>query len=577
MNYPQYFRIDEPLSSSDELSIALLIKGNKSFLAIQRKSCWIYVLSCFVMLVHSLSVCADTSAENVIPAPAYGDTLVAGTIGEPSILIPMLASDSASHEVSGLIYNGLIKYDTDLTIIGDLAKSWDISPDGLTITFHLREGIFWEDGVPFTAEDVLFGFRKITDSATPTAYSEEFRQVKNAVAVDQHTFRVSYAQPYAPALSSWGNLTVLPKHLLEGSDITKCGLTRKPIGLGPFKFKEWVPGEKLTLVANMTYFEGRPFLDSYIYRFIPDPATLFLELQAGAIDFMALTPLQYSRQTNNDYFKQNFQKFRYPTFSYTYLGFNFLHPWFQDKRIRQAIAYAIDKQEIIDGVLLGLGASATGPYVPNTWPYNPAVNTYAYNPERAKKLLMEAGWIDSNSDGILEKDGTPFEFTILTNMGNSLRLNAATIIQWRLSKVGIKVDIRVLEWSTLINEFIDKKRFQSLLLGWSIGLDPDQFDIWHSSKTREKELNFVSYKNEEVDRLLEQGRRIFKTAERKVIYDRFQRIIADDVPYVFLYVPFALPIVHQRFKDIRSTPIGITYNINRWYVPKKLQKHEIIP
>jgi len=577
MQCPHDSRLDENLSCPELLPETMLIRNHSHFLSVRWKSCALYILACFVLVVHSLTGHADPPPTALASEPAYGDTLIAGTIGEPSTLVPMLASDSASHDVSGLIYSGLIKYDTDLTIIGDLAESWDIAPDGLTITFHLRKGILWEDGVPFTAEDVLFGFRKITDFSTPTAYSEEFKQVKAAEAVDPYTFRVSYAQPYAPALNSWGNLTVLPKHLLEGSDITKSGLTRKPVGLGPFKFKEWVPGEKLTLIANQTYFEGRPFLDSYVYRFIPDPATLFLELQAGGIDFMSLTPLQYARQTGNEYFMRNFKKFRYPTFSYTYLAFNFLHPWFQDKRVRQAVAYAIDKQEIIDGVLLGLGDPATGPYVPNTWPYNPAVNTYAYNPEYAKKLLAEAGWADTNRDGILEKDGAPFEFTILTNMGNALRMNAATIIQWRLSRVGIKVNIRILEWATLLNEFIDKKRFQALLLGWSIGLDPDQYDIWHSSKIREKELNFVSYSNDEVDRLLEQGRRTFSIAERKEIYGRFQKIIAEDAPYVFLYVPYALPIVHQRFEDIHPTPIGITYNINRWYVPKQLQKHSLIP
>ncbi len=529
------------------------------------------------ILIFIFNACTPAHARDNDSAASYGDRLVVGTIGEPSILIPMLASDSASHDVSGQCYNGLVKYDTDLTIIGDLARSWDVSPDGLSLTFHLRQGVHWEDGVEFTAADVAFGFKTITDSNTPTAYAEDFRQVVKFELLDTYTFRVTYAKPFAPALSSWGNLTVLPRHLLAGKDITKNDLTRRPVGLGPFRLREWVAGEKIVMEANKSYFEGRPYLDAYVYRFIPDPATLFLELQAGAIDTMALTPLQYSRQTNNDYFKKHYQKFKYPTFSYTYLAFNFLHPWFQDKRIRQAVAHAIDKQEIIDGVLLGLGEQATGPYVPNTWPYNPAVSAYAYDPERSRKLLEEAGWIDRNHDGILEKDGNLFEFTILTNMGNALRMNTATIIQWRLAQVGIKVNIRVLEWATLINEFIDKKRFQALLLGWSIGLDPDQYDIWHSSKTREKELNFVSYSNPEVDRLLEEGRRTFNLAERKKIYSRFQEIIGDDVPYVFLYVPYALPIVHCRFKNIYPTPIGISYNINRWYVPAQLQKHKLIP
>lgn len=523
-------------------------------------------LSCGIFFAH---------ASDNIP-PAYGDAVIVGSIGEPSVLIPMLASDGASHDVSGLIYNGLVKYDTDLTLTGDLAEDWEISDDGLTITFYLRKGVRWEDGTPFTAEDVYFGFKTIIDPKTPTAYAEDFRQVKTAKVLDPHTFQVTYAKPFAPALGSWGSLPVLPKHLLEGKDITKSELTRKPVGLGPFKFREWLPGEKLILDASPNYFKGRPRLHNYIFRFIPDKATMFLELQAGSLDLMELTPLQYTRQTDSLYFKNNFQKFKYPVFSYSYLGFNFRHPWFQDKRVRQAIAHAINKQEIIDGVLLGLGQQATGPFVPHTWPYNPDVKKYHYDPDRARELLADAGWGDTDGDGVLDREGKAFTFTILTNMGNPLRLKAATIIQWRLEMVGIKVDIRVLEWATFINDFVDKRRFQALILGWSIGLDPDQYDIWHSSKTGEKEMNFISFKNAEVDTLLEKGRRTFNQEERKNYYYRLQEILAEELPYIFLYVTYALPIVHSRFKNIKPTPIGIGYNIERWFVPKALQKHQLL-
>ncbi len=507
----------------------------------------------------------------------YGDSLVVGSIGEPSILIPMLAGDSASHEVAGLIFNGLVKYDTDLTIIGDLAKFWDISEDGLQITFHLRKDVKWTDGVEFTARDVMFGYRTIINDSTPTAYKEDFLQVKKAEVLDPYTFRVTYKKPFAPALSSWGNLPVLPRHLLEGKDITKGSFGRNPVGTGPFILKKWEPGQKITLVANRNYFEGRPYIDRYVYRIIPDPATMFMELRAGGVDMMGLTPIQYTKQTSTAFFKKNFQKFRYPVFAYTYLGFNLRHPFFKDRRVRRAIAYAIDKQEVIDVVLFGLGSIATGPYVPNTWPYNPDVKRYGYDPHRAKQLLREAGWVDRDGDGILDKDGIPFEFTILTNMGNAVRERTATIIQWRLKQIGIKVNIRILEWSAFINEFIDKRRFEAVILGWSIGLDPDQYDIWHSSKTEEKEFNFVSYSNKEVDMLLEKGRSTFNRAERKKAYFRIQEILSEDVPYVFLYVPDALPIVSSRFKGIKPSPIGITYNLPRWYVPKRLQRHRIMP
>jgi peptide/nickel transport system substrate-binding protein len=533
------------------------------------------ILICIIIFGcrHKSAETGKQAKQDIPGEPAYGDALITGSIGEPSILIPMLAGDSASHEIAGLIFNGLVKYDTDLSVIGDLAESWDISPDGLVITFHLRKGVKWFDGVEFTADDIMFGYKTIINEKTPTAYQEDYLQVNKAEVPDKYTFRVTYKKPFAPALTSWGALVILPKHLLEGKDITKTDFGRNPTGMGPYKLRTWTSGQSLILESNRDYFQGRPYIDRYIYKIIPDPATMFLELQAGELDLMGLTPIQYTKQTETAYFRENFQKFRYPVFAYTYLGFNLKYPLFEDKRVRQAIAYAIDKKEIVDVVLFGLGKPATGPYVPDTWPYNPDVKTYEYDLQKARDLLREAGWKDTDGDGILDKGGRPFAFTILTNMGNSLRMNTATIIQWKLVKIGIKVDIRVLEWSTFVNEFIDKRRFQAVILGWSIGLDPDQYDIWHSGKTKEKEFNFVSYKNPEVDSLLEKGRRTFNIEERKKAYFKIQEILAEELPYIFLYVPDATPVVHARFKGIKPSPIGISYNLYRWNVPKSLQRH----
>jgi peptide/nickel transport system substrate-binding protein len=541
------------------------------------------ILYAFILLCILLYGCKGeqfntvaAERDNVPDIPAYGDALIAGSIGKPSVLISMLAGDSSSHQVAGLIFNGLIKYDTDLSITGDLAESWDISPDGLVITFYLKKGVKWTDGVEFTADDVMFGYKTIIKESTPTPYKEAYLQVSKAEVLDKYTFRVTYDKPFAPALATWGNLVVLPRHLLEGKDITKADFGRAPVGMGPYKFREWRSDDGVILDANTDYFEGRPYIDRYIYKVIPDTATMFLELQAGGVDMMGLTPIQYKKQTDTGFFRNNFQKFRYPVPSYTYMGFNLKHPFFKDKRVRQAIAHAIDKMEIVDVVLFGLGRPATGPYVPGTWYYNPDVKKYGYNQEKAKKLLKEAGWEDADGDGMLEKEGRPFEFTILTNMGNNLRKNTATIIQWRLKKIGIKVNIRVLEWSAFINEFIDKRRFEAVILGWSLGFEPDQYDIWHSSKTKEKEFNFVSYDNPEVDALLEKGRRTFDREERKKAYFRFQEILAEELPYIFLYVPDALPIVNSRFHGIKPTPIGISYNMHKWYVPGGLQRHSII-
>ena len=529
-------------------------------------------------LFIALTVAACDSGEqgkapsgSAAAGPAYGDIMVEGSIGDASNLIPLLASDSTSHGIAGMIFNGLIKYDKDLNIVGDLAESWEISKDGLVITFRLRKDVRWHDGRPFTAEDVLYTYQVTVDPKTPTAYAGDFLKVKKAEVLDAHTFRATYDKPFAPALMSW-SVGILPKHLLAGKEITTSPLGRNPIGTGPYRFKEWVTGQKIVLVSNPDYFEGRPYIDGYIMRIIPDTATMFLELRANGIDRMGLTPLQYTRQTENNLFKKNYNKFRYLSFAYTYLGYNLKNPLFADKKVRQAIAHAVNRQEIIDGVLLGLGKPATGPYKPETWAYNPNVRQYPYDPKKAKALLAEAGWKDANDDGILEKDGRPFEFEIITNQGNEIRAKCAEIIQRRLAEVGIRLRIRVVEWAAFVNDFINKRKFDATILGWTIPMEPDLYDVWHSSKTGPQELNFISYKNEEVDLLIVKARETFDQALRKRYYDRIQEILAEEQPYLFLYVPDALPIIHARIRGVETAPLGIGWNFIKWYIPREEQK-----
>jgi peptide/nickel transport system substrate-binding protein len=367
-------------------------------------------------------------------------------------------------------------------------------------------------------------------------------------------------------------VAILPKHLLEGQDLTQSPLGSRPVGSGPYRFAEWRRGEQIVLTANPDYFEEGPYIQRVVYRIIPDLSTMFLELQSGGLDMMDLTPLQYARQTDTLAFKRRFEKYRYPASASTYLGFNLRRPLFQDQRVRQALAYAIDKQELIDGVLLGLGQVANGPYKPGTWPHNAELPAYPYDPQKARALLAEAGWSDSNGDGILDRDGQPFAFTILTNQGNDQRTKSGEIIQRRLRDVGIDVRLRVIEWASFLKEFVDPGNFDALIMGWTIPPDPDSYDVCHSSKIAKGMLNFIAYRNEEVDQLLEKGRRTLDQAERKKIYDRFQEILAEEQPYVFLYVPDALPVVATRFRGIEPAPAGIMHNFHQWWVPAGEQK-----
>lgn len=504
--------------------------------------------------------------------PAIGDALVSGTIGEATTFIWFLSGDSASSDAAGHVLNGLVRYNDRLELEGELAERFEVSPDGQTITFHLRRNVRWSDGHPFTADDVLFTYRTLIDPAVPTPYADDYLQVRRAEALDPYTFRVTYDKPYAPALQTW-TAGLLPAHVLRGHDITKHPYGRHPTaGTGPYKLREWVAGQRMVFDRNPDYWEGTVWIAHRIIRIIPDPQTQFLELKTGGLDTMGLTPTQFEFQTGTVEFRSHFEKYRYYANVYTYLGFNLKDPRFADVRVRQAFAHAINKDDVIRGVLFGHGKPISAPYRPGHWVYNPNVKTYDYDPDKALALLRAAGWT-RDANGRQVKDGKPFRFEILTNQGNISRIRTAEIIQRHLGRIGVEVSVRPIEWAAFIKDFIDARRFEACILGWSLAPDPDQWNIWHSSQTGPKQFNFVSYSNPEVDRLLEAGRRTFDPEQRRRIYFRFQEIMAEEQPYVFLYVPEALVALHKRFKGVVPTENGIGYKAEvRWFVPKPYQK-----
>ncbi|PYM18389.1 MAG: peptide-binding protein [Candidatus Rokuibacteriota bacterium] len=509
--------------------------------------------------------------------PAYGDTRIEASIGNVSSLIPNVTSDAASHEVGDFMYNGLVTLGRDLEVTGDLAKSWTFSKDCLTLDFKLEQGVRWHDGQPFTADDVVFTWETTMNAKTPSPYKSDFLDVDRVEARGPHEVRISYKRPYAKALLSWA-VPMLPRHLLERW--VRDGKLREapqnwtaPIGTGPYRFKEMKSGEKVVVVANPDYFKGRPPISRIVYRIIPSQATIFLELKAKGVDVAALTALQYKRQTEYPAFEKAYNKYRYAGAGYTYFGFNLKDKRFADRRVRRAFAHAINKQELLDGVVLGLGRRATGPFRPGTWADNPEVKGVPYDPKRAQALLAEAGWRERNADGLLVKDGVPFTFELLTNQGNDERKKIAEIIQASLREVGVGVDIRVLEWAALLKEHIKKRNFDSIVLGWGTGADPDQYVVWHSSQSGPDDLNHISYANPEVDALLEAGRSSCVQAERVRYYHRLHQVLADDQPLVFLYWRDALPVVSSRIYGIQPGPAGIKWNFNDWFVPKYLQRY----
>jgi peptide/nickel transport system substrate-binding protein len=537
-----------------------------------------------LLLVVALAGCGseadtlvDAGAGQGAGKPAFGDTYIEALQGNISGLIPNVLTDGPSFEVASLLYNGLVKYDKDLILRPELAESWQYSRDCLDLTFKLRRDVRWHDGQPFTADDVVFTYETMVNPKTPTAYGGDFKTVEEVKAVDPYTVHVRYKQPNAKALQSWG-IWMLPKHLLEAA--AREGKLREapqnrtnPVGTGPYLFKEWKSGEKVVLVANPNYFEGRPFISRVVYRIIPSSATTFLELKAKGVDGAKLTALQFKRQTEYPAFRKAYTKYQYAANVYVYLGMNLRDQRFADRRVRQAFAYAINKHEIIDGVRLGLAREATGPYKPGTWQYNANVHQYPFDPAKARALLASAGWTTTDHEGFLVKNGQRFKFDLLLAQGSDEGRKVAEIIQSSFKDIGVQVEIRVIEWAALLKEYIKKRNFEAVILAWGVTPDPDQYDIWHSSKTSPDELNRIGYANAEVDDLLEKGRGTCVEADRKKYYDRLQEVLAEDQPIVFLYFRDGLPVVSSRIRGIVPAPIGINYNFNEWYVPLNLHRY----
>ncbi|MBW2645340.1 MAG: peptide-binding protein [Deltaproteobacteria bacterium] len=501
--------------------------------------------------------------------------LVIGSIGDASFLNPVLAQDSASSDVNAFVFSGLLKYNEELQLTGDLAESWTVSPGPKPqITFHLRKGVQWHDGHPFTADDVRFTYETIMDEKTNTVRGSDYELVEKVEAIDPYTVRVTYKEPFSPALETW-TIGIIPEHLLKGKDINTDPFNRNPIGTGPFVFDLWVSDEKIVLAANPDYFEGKPHLDRIVYRIIPETSLSEIEILTGGIDYTGVFPHQYERIKKN----LKLQLYRQASLGYTYIGYNLENPLFQDKRVRQALTCAINREEIVRYVLYGLGQTATGPFPNHLWYADKSIQPFPYDPEKAKRLLYEAGWRDTDGDNLLDKDGKPFSFRLITNSGNDIRRDVGVLVQRYFKEIGLDVELQIYEWSVFLKNFINPKHFDACILGWSLSVDPDAYSIWHSSQI-EGGFNFVSYKNPVVDQLWVEGRRTFDIKKRTEIYHKIHRLIHEDQPYTFLYVADSTPALSKKFKrlivdavgketlvPIEMTKGGLLFNIHEWVVP----------
>lgn len=480
-------------------------------------------------------------------------TLHLSASSNPSRLNPLIATDSASSSIAGFLFNSLVKYDeSGQKIIGDLAESYRFITPTL-IEFKLRRGVKWHDGKPFSAHDVLFTYNLIKAPTTITPYASDFRVIKSVKVIDDYTLHVAYEKPYFKALEIW-MMGIVPKHILSReNDIMGSKFNTAPIGTGPYILKKLEFSKQIVIEANPNYFEHRPKIDKIIFHVIADPMTRFLMLKSGQIDVGGLEPMQYERQLDKIFHKQ-FATLELPSHSYTYLGFNLRLKKFQDPRVREALSLAIDREALIDVLFLRHGKVCTGPFLPGSKGFNDEVKTPKQNLARAKALLKAAGYSTKK----------PFEFEIATSNSNAIRPYAAEILQRQLLDVGVKVTLRVMEWQAFLNTVVTPRKFDSVLLGWSLSLTPDPYALWHSESDVPGGFNLVGYHSKRTDELIE---RMENSTNPEKIADLQRQIFAQivgDNPYLFLVIPNEINVYSQSIRGIKPTINGIWEDYIDW-------------
>ncbi len=481
-----------------------------------------------------------------------GATLNLSIASNPSRINPILSTDGASSEIGDWIFNGLFTYDKDGHIITELAKSYKFLDD-TTLIIGLKHNVKWHDGQDFSADDVLFTYNMIMNPKIFTPRTTNFKKVKSVEVIDKYTLKIIYKEPYFKALEIW-MIGMLPKHILKNEkDLMTSSFNKKPIGTGPYMLKELQISEDIELNVNKNYFKKVPNIEKIIYKFVPDETTSFYMLKQAQLDIGSLKPLQMDRQIDEE-FKNEFNIYQKQSFGYSYMGLNLQGKKFANKQVRQAISLAIDRQQMADILYFGYADVCTGPFLKGSIAYNENVQPPLQNQQKAKDLLKEEGYTKEN----------PFVFTITTSTGSSTGAYIAQIIQHQLKQIGVVVKIKVMEWQAFLNTVVHPRNFDAVILGWSLGLMPDARSIWHSSSDKKGGFNFVGYKNKEVDRLIEKAEVTIDEKKFSKIYKKIYKLISDDVPYLFLFVPQSITAVHKNIKNIKPAFTGIMHNQEEW-------------
>jgi peptide/nickel transport system substrate-binding protein len=505
--------------------------------------------------------------------PQIGGTLVFGVNSDVDSFNEFVKTSQLADQIDDfMLFMSLVRYDDKLSYAPYLARSWELAPDGSSVTFHLRADVRWHDGVPVRAADVLFTYRTALLDAVAYPQRAYFRTVRGAESLDSLTVRFDFVGPHAEPLDPFTQWSVMPEHLLgevPPGQLASTPFNRAPVGCGPFKFESWKPSQSISFVANPDFpaeLSGRPYLDRVVFRILPEETTLLTELRAGTVDVMRGVPPQEGAAIEA---APNLRLVTYADRSFGYVAWNIRDPLFSDPRVRQALSLAIDREQLVKALLYGYGTTGVSYVLPEVapWAMDPDLSPLPYAPDSARALLSRAGWRDTDGDGVLDKDGKPFRFTLQTNKGNDLRADAAVVIQSDLKKVGVDLEPRLVEWAVFLNR-INHKQFQAYLSSWvydSFQLDPS--DVFHS-RAIDAKYNRASYANPAVDSLIDAA---LSTPDREVakpLWFRFQRIVRDEAPYTFLFNDRERMGLNERVKGTVLDARGYLVSVARWWIPE---------
>ncbi len=503
------------------------------------------------------------------PDPAATNTVRAHLGADPLTLSIIGSGDRYAQLVGRMLSDALVLYDADLHLQPRLAESWEISDEGRSVTFRLRRGVRWHDGTPFTARDVLATIDKIRDPRSKArSYAAGFgEETVTVTAPDDYTVVARYREPYADFLEYWW-VPIIPAHAVGDGDLLTSEFARHPVGCGPFRFLEYRPGERLVLEANDDYWDGRPRIDSLVFRIFPDERTAYQAFVRGELDLMPASPDIFAEAASAER-RWPVERIVHYRLNVWYLGWNQdgSNPFYDDPRVRRAMVMSLDRERFAATLRGGLARPAITTWHPRSPWSDAALTPLPYAPDEARRLLEQAGWIDRDGDGIRERDGRRFSATLLIRASSQEIVDQmAQWIQQSVRQIGVEMQIDKLEGAAFMEE-VRAGRFEAMMSGLTVTPIPDQFELYHSS-AHGSGFNYVGLHDPEVDRLLEAGRRTFDETTRLEIYHRLQRRVHELQPISPLF-NFASTLIHDaRLKGIEPSPVGewrITPGPRAWF------------